>query len=406
MKIKKYVVKDMNEAFSKIRYELGENAVIINQKKIKKPGIMGFFSKKLIEVTAASEESTEKKPENNKILEDSLKAIRNVVNTSMNLDKNNKYSEIKTSTKKNGILDENNMKLKNNGQHDKIKEEVQSTGTENLMKEMLEMKKILNGLAKVDNASQNNDDDIRIKLRKLDIEDEIIDYIIEKMDSIKEDISIDEKIQKIVEDVLKVSSKEMQGKIVFVGPTGVGKTTTIAKLAGRLSLMDNKSVGLITIDTYRIGAVEQLKTYADIMNLPFKVVFNIADMEQAVKDMEACDVVLIDTTGRSSKNFMQISELRAFIEKVDTKDINLVVSSTTKNKDIIPIINGYKKLNFSSVIVTKLDETTTYGSILNIGYYSDKKIRFITTGQNVPEDIKFMDSYKLCKVVLGEDNLC
>lgn len=106
------------------------------------------------------------------------------------------------------------------------------------------------------------------------------------------------------------------GKVtVLVGPTGVGKTTTIAKLAGKLSLIDKKKVGLITIDTYRIGAVEQLKTYADIMNIPFKVVFSIKDMEKAIIDLDYCDVILVDTTGRSSKNMMQISELRAFIEK-------------------------------------------------------------------------------------------
>jgi flagellar biosynthesis protein FlhF len=173
-----------------------------------------------------------------------------------------------------------------------------------------------------------------------------------------------------------------------------------------MALVEKRKIGLITIDTYRIGAVEQLRTYADIMNIPFKVVFTMKDMEKTLREMDSCDTILIDTTGRNSKNKMQISELRAFIDKVRTDNIHLVISCTTKNKDIDAIVEGYKQLNYSDVIITKLDETCTYGSVLNILQAAKKPISFVTTGQNVPEDIKSMSSEELAKLVLGEDIIC
>jgi flagellar biosynthesis protein FlhF len=122
--------------------------------------------------------------------------------------------------------------------------------------------------------------------------------------------------------------------------------------------------------------------------------------------MSSCDVILIDTTGRSSKNTMQISELRAFIDKVNTENIHLVISCTTKNKDVTSIIEGYRTLNYKNIIITKLDETSTYGSILNILDTAKKPLSFITTGQNVPDDIKMIPSSEVSSLILGDDNKC
>ena len=196
------------------------------------------------------------------------------------------------------------------------------------------------------------------------------------------------------------------GSFAFLGPTGVGKTTTIAKLAGRLALIEKKKVGLITIDTYRIGAVEQLKTYAEIMNIPFKVVITLKEMENAVSELEDCDVILIDTTGRSSKNTMQISELRAFTQKVNADHIALVISGTTKNRDIQTIINGYSEIGYEKMIITKLDETSSYGCIYNIIKKAQKPIAYITTGQNVPDDIRIPLKSEISKLILGEETVC
>ena len=252
-----------------------------------------------------------------------------------------------------------------------------------------------------------NLDSLKEKLKDLDIDEQFCDDILKSASDYKDDdLDETEILRDIFERDILVTNKGLKGKVVLVGPTGVGKTTTIAKLAGRLALVEKKKVGLITIDTYRIGAIEQLKTYAEIMNIPFKVVITIKEMEDAIESMSDCDVVLIDTTGRSSKNTMQISELRAFVQKAEPDYVNMVISATTKNKDIKSILKGYSELEYGSVIITKLDETTVYGSIYNISRNANKPVSFITTGQNVPDDIKVSTKEELTRFILGEETLC
>ena len=260
---------------------------------------------------------------------------------------------------------------------------------------------------KSEEKSLFNSDILREQLKDLDIDEKFYSNIINSASDYEgEDLEIKEILRDIFERDILVTNKGLKGKVVLVGPTGVGKTTTIAKLAGRLALVEKKKVGLITIDTYRIGAIEQLKTYAEIMNIPFKVVITIKEMEEAIQSMKDCDVVLIDTTGRSSKNTMQISELRAFVQKAEPDYVNMVISATTKNKDIETILKGYSELEYGSVIITKLDETTAYGSIYNISQNANKPISFITIGQNVPDDIKISTKEELTRFILGEETLC
>jgi flagellar biosynthesis protein FlhF len=379
MIIKRYIVNNMNEAMTRIRYELGKDAVIISQRKIKKPGFKGFFSKKILEVTAAIENV--KKNEDD--MADSIEAIKKVVE---------KEAIKNTNAAKEEVNDENETK--------------HTQGSNELIKEMQEMKTLISEMMNKTPEKSQRRTKLQIKLEESDLNEKIIKKIITKGKAIEGDMDELQKSKIAIEKMISISKAKMEGAVVLVGPTGVGKTTTIAKLAGRLSLLDKKKVGLITIDTYRIGAVEQLKTYADIMNIPFKVVFTMKEMESAVEAMKGCDVVLIDTTGRSSKNTMQISELRAFIEKVNTDNIHLVISSTTKNKDVTSITEGYKTLNYNNVIVTKLDETSSYGSILNILDAAKKPLSFITTGQNVPDDIKIISASEVSSLILGEDSIC
>ncbi|AAO36196.1 flagellar biosynthesis protein FlhF [Clostridium tetani] len=377
MIIKRYVVNDMNEAMTRIRYELGKDAVIISQRKIRRSGISGFFKKKVLEVTATTESSHDSKEAEN------YNAVKQLLENSIDRKKERPVEN---------TLDNFN-------------------GDKRILKEIEEMKNAFTSF--VDNTYKGNIEEERQEIKEIksilkdnDISEDIIEKILDELNEVENITEALEKTKEFIEDRVRVSSEDLKGAVVLVGPTGVGKTTTIAKLAGRLSLVEKKKVGLITVDTYRIGAVEQLKTYADIMKIPFKVVFSIKDMEDAIEDMKNCEVILVDTTGRSSKNVMQISELRAFIEKVNSENIHLVISSTTKNKDIDSIVEGYKTLGYKSVIITKLDETTTYGSILNIANSTKKPISFITTGQNVPEDIRLVTPKEITGLILGEDNIC
>lgn len=380
MIIKRYKVKSMNEAITRIKYELGKEAVIISQRKIRKSGFLGFFSKRMLEVTAAVNNPEEKNKEEDNITE-SVENFKKVVN--------DKIRDQKKQFNFNDIYS-NNLSNKNN---------------ESLEKEVHQMKSMLEDMSKKSYDSLGKSG-IEIKLENMDINKKVIKNILDNVKKIEENMEEEKKLKIVMENMIKVENKVLENTVVLVGPTGVGKTTTIAKIAGRMSLIEKKKVGLITIDTYRIGAVEQLRTYADIMNIPFEVVLNIKDMEKAIDSMKNCDIILIDTTGRSSKNKMQLSELRAFIDRVNTENIHLVISCTTKNKDIDTIVNGYKELNYNNVIITKLDETSTYGSILNIIDAAGKPISFVTTGQNVPEDLRIMNSQKLAELVLGEDIIC
>lgn len=389
MIIKKYVANTSNEALTKIKYDLGKDAVIISQRKVRQQGLKGFFLPKLVEITVAVENNNNFKKRNDEanIYEGSFSNLKEIAKIHMEnntLDyvnpENNKIESIQNKT-------ENTMKDKN-------------VDTLTIFNELQQMKEAFNKM-------NNLKDPLEELLLENDVSYEIVEEIVKKAKNTDiYDKDYKEAGLRVMGDYISVNNDELKGNVVLVGPTGVGKTTTIAKLAGRMSLIEKKKVGLITVDTYRIGAVEQLRTYAEIMNLPFAVVITLKEMEAAVNSMSDCDVVLIDTTGRSSKNKMQISELRAFIEKTNSSSINLVISLVTKNKDIKNIIEGYKTLNFNNVIITKLDETNSYGALLSIMKYCKTPIRFVTTGQNVPEDIKIPTKDKVLKLIIGEDNIC
>ena len=433
MVIKKYLVKNVNEAISKIRYELGKDAVIISQRKVRKPGIKGIFSGKFIEVTAAVESPSDEPkiqemPKKNNVtdeeefkksIESIKKLMENEIATTREEPKKNTVNEM--ILKHNEEAEQERLKKAENSTEGVIANSDDKLSVESVYKEVAELKEMLNKVVlntkEVSVVSENEtvednknsiDEEIINTLKELDIDEVFYSEIVKTIkDSLDDNLQIKEALRDIFErDILVTNNSTLNGRIVLVGPTGVGKTTTIAKLAGRLALIEKKKVGLITIDTYRIGAIEQLKTYAEIMNIPFKVVITIKEMQEAINSMEDCDVVLIDTTGRSSKNTMQISELRAFVENAEPDCIDMVISATTKNRDIKTILNGYSELNYDNVIITKLDETTVYGSLYNICRHSNKPVNFITVGQNVPDDIKISTKEEMTRFILGEETLC
>ena len=385
MIIKKYVVNNMNEALTRIRYELGRDAVIISQRKLKKSGFLGLFGSKKIEVTAAVENfsknnnsrNEEKEKQADDDYKDSLENLKKLLNTEMTVKKQEEKKEVVEK---------------------KISEQ------DSLKSEMQEMKALLNKVIKnttLDEEKQK--DELLTLMTELDMDTEFYS----DLKGIIGEENVIEKLKALINDNIEICSDELKGNVVLIGPTGVGKTTTIAKLAGRLSLIEKKKVGLITVDTYRIGAVEQLRTYAEIMNIKFKVVNTTKEMESAITELSDCDVVLIDTTGRSSKNKMQLSELRTFVDRAKADSISIVISATTKNKDIKTILDGYSDLNYDNVIITKLDETTTYGSLFNIMKRAQKPLRYITIGQNVPDDIKVPTKEEFIGYIFGEEkSLC
>ena len=176
--------------------------------------------------------------------------------------------------------------------------------------------------------------------------------------------------------------------VALVGPTGVGKTTTIAKLAANFALFEGKSVGLITIDTYRIAAVEQLKTYSEIINLPIEVVYTAADLKHAFQKLLDKQLILIDTAGRSQKNKQQIRELKHFFNGRPLNETHLVLSANTKLEDLLETADSFKELGVNRLIFTKLDETNSLSNVIEVAERLRIPLSYVTTGQSVPEDIE------------------
>lgn len=190
--------------------------------------------------------------------------------------------------------------------------------------------------------------------------------------------------------------------VALVGPTGVGKTTTIAKLAANFALFEGKSVGLITIDTYRIAAVEQLKTYSEIINLPIEVVYTAADFKRALQNLSDKQLILIDTAGRSQKNKQQIRELRHFFNGRPLNETHLVLSANTKLEDLLETADSFKELNVNRLIFTKLDETNSLSNVVEVAEKLRIPLSYVTTGQSVPEDIE-VATFEVIKRYAGKE---
>lgn len=194
-------------------------------------------------------------------------------------------------------------------------------------------------------------------------------------------------------------------KVVFyVGPTGVGKTTTIAKIASKFSVEDKKKVALLTADTYRIAAAEQLRTYANILEVPFRVIYTVEEIETALRDFKDFDYIFVDTAGHSHQNRAQKDNMNSFVHCLDglvEKEVYLVVSATTKYRDLISIADSYKEMADFKLIFTKLDETTALGNLLNLKLYTGAELSYVTCGQNVPDDIENFNPQKTVKQLLG-----
>ncbi|MCW5766963.1 MAG: hypothetical protein KIT68_13420, partial [Phycisphaeraceae bacterium] len=188
--------------------------------------------------------------------------------------------------------------------------------------------------------------------------------------------------------------------IALIGPTGVGKTTTIAKLAATFRLRHGRKVALITSDTYRIAAVDQLRTYANIIGIPLSVVLTPAEMSAALQEHADADVILIDTAGRSPSDERRLAELRAFLHAASPHQTHLVLSSVASEAALLRTAERFSPLAPGMVIFTKLDEATNFGVLVNVARRTQARLSFITTGQEVPDDIEPSRPDRLARLVL------
>jgi flagellar biosynthesis protein FlhF len=214
------------------------------------------------------------------------------------------------------------------------------------------------------------------------------------------------RVAQLLEDEIKVSgpittSADKCQLVALVGPTGVGKTTTIAKLAANHRLREKKRVGLITVDTYRVAAVEQLRTYADIIDLPMEVVATAREMREAVSRMRHFDLVLMDTAGRSPRDEVKIQELRSLLAEAEPDQVMLVLSATAGARSLTTTAERFAEVGTTALVLTKLDEATSLGHLASLARECRLPVSYLTDGQNVPDDIQVAERRRLAYMMLG-----
>ena len=407
MIIKKFTGKNEEEATALARKELGNGVVIMNVKSLKKGGIFGFFKAPQVEVTAAVEEVNDTAVSNNKPVTYPQHLPKKVTASDVISDDRSNVSAGKSR-------DEKAIEEKLDSIHTMIEQQMKRET------KVVEEKQKLEAQEVQEEEEPEEDDEVTKFLRLIektlldnDVEPQYVEEVMEEARKLKKPgISIDYMLSSIYQKLIlkfgqtdRIEKESDTAEIVFfLGPTGVGKTTTIAKLASRLSVQQKKRVALITTDTYRVKAAEQLRTYADILNVPFKIVYVLDDMRAALEELKNFDFILVDTAGHSPKNDDQIEAQRQFIDvakEVLKIKVYLVLSATTKYKDLLNIAENYSRIVRYQLIFTKLDETTSLGNMLNLKLKTGSAISYITNGQDVPDDIDVFNPQSIVRILLG-----
>lgn len=405
MIIKKFLAKTEKEAIEMAKEELGNNAIVMNIKKVKPKGLAKLFVHGKVEVTAALDETPETvvKPKEEAIQEKQQEKAEPIVNIAKTQEESStleeRLSRLQSLLEKQIseeepvtelVSSDNDSEKKNEKDVVVPKEETKENERTKLCKEL-----------------------ICRQLMQNDVDKEIADSIMEEVNrSLAKDAPLDQILANVYQKIILMigqpylidaKQKNKTTFIFFLGSTGVGKTTTIAKIASKLKLEDKANVALVTADTYRIAAVEQLKTYANILSVPLKVIYSPKELSDSLDELKKFDVCLVDTAGRSHKNKEQMDDIRELIEQVPIgeRQIYLVLNAGTKYRDLKEIASVYSGLTDFSIIFTKLDETSSVGAMLNMRVKTKCPLSYVTWGQNVPDDIGEVDPQKVAKQLLG-----
>jgi flagellar biosynthesis protein FlhF len=425
MQVKKYTASTMQEAIKQIKEDLGPRAIIISTRKVRKgSGAFGMFGKQILEVTAARDEThknSEPKNYNGLLKQQTHSEYEKEI--AFNAPIEPRKAPVGENKIQIDNLQEDITELKDlvqdmrKGYRRQVNDEATIT---HLRYELSELKNIVKSL--VTQSSELRSGDMHENLIALfqqlcfnGVEDRFARRLIEEVHrkipqkEIPNFSYVKIYVARMFMQVLKINStlatksKSKDPKILtFLGPTGVGKTTTLAKIAGSEKINHpEKKIGLITLDTYRIAAVQQLQEYARIIKAPIRVVSDSKQMGSAIQEFKSKDLVLIDTAGRSQRDEIQMSELREILGQFPAFNNLIVLSATTKDDDLAEITKRFSTIRLDGVIFTKLDESTSYGSIFNHSIRFKLPLTYLTTGQNVPDDIENASRERLIDLLLN-----
>ncbi len=403
MIIKKYQAATEIEAIMKAKEELGADAVIMNVKSVKQKGLKSLFKKNYTEVTAAVDDPTERS-----------QSVTRQTSASVAAESG---KEERLHEKKAHSLSTTDESLTSG-----FSDASYQSGKPSAIEERLDnLAEILEKQIKVPETEKEQEPEIENQNSKMvklvfdqlinnevteanahEIMNEIDSQGTQQLDDLLSNV-----YQKIVLKLGQMRTIEVEAgnpKVVFfIGPTGVGKTTTIAKLASRYKLEKKCKLAIITADTYRIAAVEQIRTYANILSVPIDVVYTSDELKSAIDKYKEYDLIFVDTAGRSHNNNEQREDVKKMLEAMRGyhQEIYLVVSATTKYRDLVKITQTYSDITNYRLLFTKIDETSALGNLLNIRMLTNAPLSYTTFGQNVPDDIVITDAQFIAKQLLG-----
>jgi flagellar biosynthesis protein FlhF len=411
MKVKTYRAPTIKQALEEIKKELGPDAFILGRKEVQPKKLLGVFGKKYFEVAAAVDYSQSQK---DTPMERGIERASATDRVELSQAATGKAELVKSSStpKPKPVSSRSSSQA----------------GNRALLNEIRSVKSLLQSLplstnevrcaaaSKPPSFAHPAYEDVYLNLVSQGIGQELAYELVDgarlaaKPSSIPKKMIITSRVLcnlssriRVADDVIAKRPENPVAIMAFLGPTGVGKTTTLAKLAAQAVLGNRLKVGLITMDTYRIAAVEQLKTYAEIIGVPTKVVETLAEMDAAIAGFKDKDLILIDTAGRSQREIHNQRELADFMAQSGFIQKALVVSATTKQADLAEIIETYKIFNHNCLILTKLDETQVYGPLINELARTGSPVAYVTVGQNVPKDISRPSARKMVKLALQPD---
>ena len=370
MQIKKFKASTLKEATQMMKDELGSDAVILGTRIIE--GDTELSIKKMFEITAGIEEVFVHQESD--------------VKSSDGNSQKNFYEELQKLEEKINASKSKRTHAQFNSNH--------KAGKSSFTKDISEDKKSIN------QSVQKELKEIIDLLYNREVQKPIISTILDNLKKYKGLLNSENIDSYVISNIatmiptynLELTKNNKSKIIALVGPTGVGKTTCIAKLAVISKILHNLNVGLISIDTYRLGAIDQLKIFADISNIDMEVAYEVKDMPAIINKFKKKDIIFIDTAGRSQKNIEQLRETEEFLKAVNVDETYLVLSSTSTTKNLFDVAENFKLYKYNSAIFTKIDEAVSFGSILNLVSNFDVPISFISNGQVIPDDIISADS--------------
>jgi len=400
MRIKKVVAPDMQRALQQIRNELGEDAIIISTAKEPIRSIKHLFGRRNIEVTAAVDDAPE------------------YLTQPPGMPQQKPRPSLSGGT----------MRTMS---HVSVTGERQPVIPERIIPGSVVPMKLPDPILRISSEKENEWFKVILK-RELEKECNTLENgVVEKWKKIFRQIEVNDSVTEIIfrdlaphiegekspsEDIFKVHLKEQITNLLkpaydrkngakvntFIGPTGVGKTLTLVKLATRSKVIEKKQIAMIAVYNHRFGAMEKLNYYGNIIGVPVDVVMTPAELVRAVEAHRDKDAIFIDTEGRPSMNRSQVLELHSFIGAVDEpQNIHLVLSTPTKNRDLIRIANDFRSVGYNRIVMTKMDETDTYGTMLNLVCNTGVPVSHVTNGQNVPDDIERLTPKRFAEIILG-----